>query len=137
MHHIHKDRELEHFKEARRIIDFRFIQTKNLSVLNMVAMIGLIIIPFLIQLFCDQDDKLIILYSLITCFSGSMFFLIQEIIQMKGYKWRYLRDVVNAVDILLHPLLAWYIFFRITDEIIKANPLDIKEMLNPANMTQQ
>ena len=103
----------------------------------MLAMIGLMVVPFLSQLFCDQADKLIILQYLITCLSGSMFFVIQEIIQMKGYRWKYLLDIVNLVDILLHPFLAWYIFFRITDELIQVNPLNITGKLDPANVTSQ
>ena len=79
--------EIEQFKPVRQIIDFRSILTKKVNLINMAAMISLIVVPFLLQLFCDQADKVNILHCLITCFSGSVFFFTQEIIQMKGYGW--------------------------------------------------
>ena len=41
-------RDVEQFKPVRQIIDFRSIQTKKVSVLNMTAMISLIVVPFLL-----------------------------------------------------------------------------------------
>ena len=72
--------DIENAKKVRQIIEYRFIKTKILNIFNMVAMLMLIVFPFIFQIFVDQKNTTQIHNSLIVCLSGSVFFMIQELI---------------------------------------------------------
>ena len=122
--------DIENAKKVRQIIEYRFIKTKVLNIFNMVAMLMLILCPFIFQIFVDQVNTSQIHNALIVCLSGSVFFMIQELIQMKGQGWKYFLDVVNWVDILLHPLLLSYIFLRMGDDTLQVDPRKIPKTLS-------
>ena len=61
----------------------------------------------------------------------------QELIQFKRQGFKYFTDIVNWVDIFLHPLLIWYAILRLSDDKLQVDPTKISKILDMDKMMNQ